>query len=216
MRKEVLSTPPEIGRSLGAPYIFFSTKMRGTWERTETLDIEEERRTYVLIFSEQVPSRAHITFRLAARGVRIEVIAVFLGTGHMRSNSRIEVHHEAPDTYARIILKAAWRDTSHVDFSGMLNIHKGADGSDSYLSARALMLSEKAIARIDPQLEILAHNVKASHGATIGRMGTQELFYLQSRGLTKQEAERVLMRGFFEEALARMPQAAAERVRSYL
>ena len=198
------------------PHIIFSTTMRATWERTEILDTEEEQQTRVLIFSEQVPSNANFTLRLAARGTRAEVIALFLGTGYMQYNIRIELSHEAPDTYARVVFRAALRDASRVDFSGMLNIHKGADGSDSYLSARSLMLSEKAIARIDPQLEILAHNVKASHGATIGRMGTQELFYLQSRGLTKQEAERVLVRGFFEEALARMPQTLACNIRSQI
>ena len=202
--------------TMSMPYTFLSTQMPGVWERTEVLGSEKAQRKYAIIFSEHAPQKAKFTLRLTGRGAHATIMVVFLGVHAMRSNMRIEVRHEAPDTYARVLFKAALRDASRVEFSGMLNICKGADGSDSYLKAQALMLSEKAIARIDPQLEILAHNVKASHGATVGRIGAQELFYLQSRGLGRHEAEKVLVRGFFEEALANMPQAAIKRVWSFL
>src|SRR3989338_251891 len=208
---------PKINLSIqGGEHVFFSSRMSDVWEKTETLKTEKERQKYIFVFSGHAPKRVIFTIRLAARAARAEIVAIYIGQDAMRTEARIEIHHEAPDTFARVLFRAALRDASRVDFSGMLNIHGGADGSDSYLSAHALMLSEKAMARIDPQLEILAHNVKASHGATVGRVGAQELFYLQSRGLARREAERVLVRGFFQEALARMPQDATEYARHLL
>ncbi|MDO8558601.1 MAG: SufD family Fe-S cluster assembly protein [bacterium] len=190
--------------------------MTDNWEREFVFDQEAEQRKYVFIFQGKVPERVNLSLRLAARNTRVEVVSVFLGKGNMRSKINFTVSHEAPETFGRILFKAALFDESRVDFAGMLKIAKGADGSDSYLQARALLVSSKAMARLDPGLEILANNVKASHGATVGRLREQDVFYLQSRGLSKEDAGRMLVTGFFSDALRMMPEEVNEKVSKFL
>ncbi len=170
---------------------------------------------FFLVLKERVPEKITLMVRLAARGARVEVVSVFLGKGKMRSKIYFTVSHEAPETFGRILFKAALFDQSRVDFAGMLKIAKGANGSDSYLQARALIVSPKAMARLDPGLEILANNVKASHGATVGRLREQDVFYLQSRGLSKASAERMLVSGFFSDVLREMPEEVGEKVSKF-
>ncbi|MDP3963544.1 MAG: SufD family Fe-S cluster assembly protein [bacterium] len=160
----------------------------------------ESRRVFISLDA-AAPEAISLAIRLAGRGSRAEVFIMHRGWGVARSSMRVMLSHEAEDTYARATFRSALRDASRVDFDGMLYIAKGADGSDSYLSAKALMLSDKAIARIDPKLEILANSVKASHGATVGRLSDQDLFYFQSRGVDRNAAERILVETFLREAM---------------
>ena len=172
--------------------------------------------TRVVLFRETAPESVRLKFHLRARGAELKLIAAFMGTGAMRSRIDCTVSHDAPGTKVRVLFKAVLRDQSRVDFSGMLYIAKGADGSDSYLNARALMLSAHAIARIDPRLEILADDIKASHGSTVGRLAEENLFYLQSRGFGLRASERILLRGYFSDVLKEVPARIAAEIEKNL
>jgi Fe-S cluster assembly protein SufD len=87
----------------------------------------------------------------------------------------------------------------------MIRVMKGAQGTDAYQTNRNLILSEDAHADSLPNLEIEADDVRCSHGATIGQQDEQQLFYLMSRGLPRAIAEKLIVEGFFEEVLARVP-----------
>ena len=194
---------------------FFSPQMSETWDKEFVIENEAESRKYILVFQGKVPEQVNLTVRLAKCGTRVEIVSVFLGKGKMRSKLNFTILHEAPETFGRILFKTALFDESRVDFAGMLKIAKGADGSDSYLQARALILSKNAIARLDPGLEILANNVKASHGATVGRLRAEDLFYLESRGMEHKDAERMLVAGFFTDAFRMMPEEVGKKVSKY-
>jgi Fe-S cluster assembly protein SufD len=84
-------------------------------------------------------------------------------------------------------------------------VFPGAQGTDAYQTNRNLLLSDKAEAVSLPNLEIEADDVKCSHGATVGQLDEEELFYLQSRGLDHRAAERLVIFGFFGEVLDRLP-----------
>ena len=111
----------------------------------------------------------------------------------------ITLVHDAPDTYGRIIVKSALFDRSKFVFRGMLEITERGKGSDSYLLAKALMISPQARAEVYPYLEIKTDEVRASHGSSVGRIDPSQLFYLQSRGLKKQKAEQIILSGYFGE-----------------
>lgn len=163
----------------------------------------DEHKRFFVVFDLENPAPSALSIHLTGRGAGAAVFVLYTGRGASCNALRVTLSHEAPNTYGRVIFRAALYDASRVDFAGMLYIAKGADGSDSYLSAKALMLSDSAIARIDPKLEILANSVKASHGATVGRLSEQDLFYFQSRGVDRKAAERVLVEAFLCEAANR-------------
>jgi Fe-S cluster assembly protein SufD len=86
----------------------------------------------------------------------------------------------------------------------MIRVLPGAQGTDAYQTNRNLILSEGAHADSLPNLEIEADDVRCSHGATIGQQDERQIFYLMSRGLTRQQAEKLIVSGFFEEVLSRL------------
>ena len=97
-------------------------------------------------------------------------------------------------------------------FRGVIRVHEGAQLTDAYQTNRNLLLSEEASAVTLPNLEIRADDVRCSHGATVGQVDDTMLFYLMSRGLGRAQAERLLVFGFFDEVLERVP-AAGVRAR---
>lgn len=160
---------------------------------------EKEAFVEAFLFMGETPKTVDLNIRLAARGSRAEVTVLYIGRNKDETNMSITLVHEAPETYGRVIIKAALFDESRLIVHGMLEIQEGAKGADSYLLAKALLVSPKARAEIRPELEILTDEVKASHGTSIGRIDERQLFYLQSRGIAEEEAKRLLLAEFFRD-----------------
>lgn len=114
-------------------------------------------------------------------------------------------HHTTTNTNAYYYIRAAQFDKSEVNYTGMLKIHPGAQETDSYLAHNTLMLSKQAKTNTTPSLEIEADDVAAGHAATMGRVDEELLFYLQSRGISKQEAKHMLIKGFMQAELSKIP-----------
>ena len=175
--------------------IIYSKDLPRVWRDEITV---KDSLTQTLIFSGKIPEEVNLKIRLAEKGARGEIAFVYLGKGKNNTQINIILIHEAPDTYGRISVKAALFDESRLNFRGMLEIGLNAKGADSYLSAKVLLVSSQARAEIYPQLEIKTDEVKASHGSSIGRIEENQLFYLQSRGLNKQEAQKIILLDFFK------------------
>jgi Fe-S cluster assembly scaffold protein SufB len=124
---------------------------------------------------------------------------LFVGKDTESLTSAIKFIHKTPQVESNILIKAILFDESEFDMTGDLVIETGASGVDSYLKIDVLLMSDRARARAIPSLEITEDSVKGGHGATIGPVNPEQLFYLQSRGLQKEDAERILAEGFVQE-----------------
>ena len=113
-------------------------------------------------------------------------------------------HHKSPHTTADILVKGTVNDKAKTVFQGMIKIDKPAQFTESYMANHNLLLSEQAHTDSIPRLEIEADEVKASHGATIGQVDKEQMFYLNSRGFSKQAAEQLLVQGFCEDVFAKV------------
>jgi Fe-S cluster assembly protein SufD len=113
--------------------------------------------------------------------------------------------HVAGNTYSNLLFRNVLRDKARSVFYGMIRVEPEAQATDAYQANNNLMLSEDARADTIPGLEIIANDVRCSHGATVGRIDPDQLFYLQARGLPKVEAERLIVHGFFEPILSQIP-----------
>jgi Fe-S cluster assembly protein SufD len=119
-----------------------------------------------------------------------------LGKKEDKVKIQVNVDHQNIETKSKIIVKGIVDDSASIDFNGLVKIEKGSKGSNAWLSANLLLLSDSAKGRAVPALEILENDVKAGHATTIGKINDAELFYLMSRGLSKAKATDLIVQGF--------------------
>jgi Fe-S cluster assembly protein SufD len=141
---------------------------------------------------------------LAGQGAQSRVTGAYFADGDQHIDYDTFQEHMAPSTTSDFAFKGALRDTATAVWRGMIRVEKEAQQTDAYQESRALMLSPDAHAVPIPGLEILANDVRCTHGATVGRVDRDELFYAMARGLSRAEAERLIIRGFFQDILDRI------------
>jgi len=143
--------------------------------------------------------------------------AEFNGVYFMSDKQHVDLdtltHHIGLSTGGDLLLKGALRDSGRAVFQGMIKIDPSGQQTNSYLKNENLLLSDRARADSIPSLEIDANDVRASHGATVSRVDEEYIFYLQSRGIPRSTAVRMIVEGFFSSIFDRMSQ---ERVREKL
>ncbi|MBI3282867.1 SufD family Fe-S cluster assembly protein [Candidatus Curtissbacteria bacterium] len=141
---------------------------------------------------------------LAGENASVEVVGLVLGKGDEVRALEAYITHAAPNTKSNVNVRAVLRGKSQFDFRGNVKIEKGACGADAYLRSDALLFDEAKMGDDTPALEILEPDVKAGHAATVGKVDEQMLFYLMSRGLSREEAERMLVEGFIAPLRTRL------------
>jgi Fe-S cluster assembly protein SufD len=141
---------------------------------------------------------------LAGRGATSRVTGAYFADGSQHLDYDTFQEHEAPDTTSDFAFKGALRDRATAVWRGMIRVEQDAQKTNAYQENRNLILSEKAHADSIPGLEILANDVRCTHGATISPVDRDELFYCMARGLSRGAAERLIVRGFFQDILDRI------------
>ena len=153
-------------------------------------------------------ARTESASRLTGEGARSDMLAVTVAEDEQEFDQRTFQDHLAPGAYSDLLYKNALDDASRTIFAGMIKVEPGAHRTDAYQKVRNLLLSDEAEANSMPGLEILADDVRCSHGATSGQIEAEELFYLLARGIPKRTAQRLIVHGFLQEAIDRLGNAA--------
>ena len=141
---------------------------------------------------------------LAGPGATSRVTGAYFADGTQHLDYDTFQEHIAPNTTSDFAFKGALRDRSSAVWRGMIRVEENAQKTNAYQENRNLLLSRDAHADSIPGLEILANDVRCTHGATLGQVDREQLFYLMARGLSRQEAERMIVRGFFQDVLDRI------------
>jgi Fe-S cluster assembly protein SufD len=141
---------------------------------------------------------------LNGRGATSRVTGAYFADGEQHLDYDTFQEHIAPDCESDFAFKGALRDNATAVWRGMIRVERDAQKTNAYQECRNLMLSKTAHAVPIPGLEILANDVRCTHGATVSRVDREQLFYLMSRGLQRAEAERLIVRGFFQDVLDRI------------
>jgi Fe-S cluster assembly protein SufD len=150
-------------------------------------------------------ARLRIDSALDGRGASGEMQAVYFGEGTQMHDMRTLQDHVAPRTTSNLLFKGAVQGTSHAVYSGLIHIGKEAAGVNAFQTNRNVKLSDGAWAESVPNLEIENNDVRCSHASAVGPVDEDSLFYLESRGVPPAAAERLIVLGFFEEVLERLP-----------
>ncbi len=151
-------------------------------------------------------TRSRLDVLLKEEGARAELLGLFFGDSDQRFYYDTRQDHIAPKTQSDLLFKAALAGRSAIVWDGVVDVRKTASQASANQTSRNLLLSDTASASPTPILEISAYDVlRCSHGATVGPVDDEQLFYLESRGIPADEAERMLVDGFFAEVLERVP-----------
>lgn len=150
-------------------------------------------------------AKMNLTAEVAGPGATAQIEGLYLAGDHQHMDQRILQIHSAPHSTSNLLYKGAVKDRARSVYQGVIVARPGAVKVDAYQRNNNIVLSEEARADSLPGLEIDTDDLKCSHGATVGTLDEEQLFYLRSRGLAAREARRMLLRGFFEEVLGRVP-----------
>jgi len=149
--------------------------------------------------------RLDLGVSLVGDGTSSEVVGLYFGEGDQTLDYRMVIDHQGRNTTSDVFLKGAVEDDAQSAFTGLLRIEKDAARTSTFETNRNLVLSENAKAHSVPNLEILCNDVICGHASSVGPLESEHLYYLMSRGLTRERAERLLIRGFFQQVIDRLP-----------
>ena len=147
--------------------------------------------------------------RLVGAGGRSDMLSATVTQGSQEFDQRTLQDHIEPHTTSDLLYKNSLSDTAKTIFAGLIRVQPAAQHTDAYQKVRNLMLSDDAEANSMPGLEILADEVRCTHGATSGHVDDEELFYLLARGITRKAAQELIVHGFLNEVLERLGDAHA-------
>lgn len=153
-------------------------------------------------------SRYDVNTLLAAEGAECKLDGLALINGRQLADTHSRIDHAKPSGTSRQLHKCIADGAAHAVFNGKIMVRPGAQNTDSAQSSRNLLLNAKARVDTKPQLEIFADDVKCAHGATVGQLDAEELFYLKSRGLSENAARNLLTYAFGAEIIDRIPIAS--------
>ena len=156
-------------------------------------------------------ARLRTDSRLEGRGATSYLLAVYFGAGSGMHDFRTMQDHAAPATTSDLLFKGAVAGTAKSVYSGLIRVRKEAPGTNAFQTNRNLVLSEGAGAESVPNLEIETNDVRCSHASAVGPIDEEQRYYLESRGIPPQIAERLIVLGFFAEVLERLPSADLAR-----
>jgi Fe-S cluster assembly protein SufB len=149
-------------------------------------------------------SRYKIEYHLNGSGASANDSEVIFGNKEQSFDIQTDVNHKAPATEGRVVEKSILRNKSKSLFKGMIRIKENASKSNSFLSGRSILLDKDAKSDAIPGLEIFTNDVKATHSASVAQIDEEQIFYLESRCLSREEAERTIVEGFLEPLSRKM------------
>ena len=150
-------------------------------------------------------ARMRLDTHLSGRGATGDLISLYFGDGDQTLDFRTFQDHAAPDTTSSLLFKGAVDDSSRSVYTGLIRVRPDARGTNAYQTNRNIKLSEDAWAESVPNLEIENNEVHCNHASAVGPIDGEQLFYLESRGVPADTAERLIVTGFFNEVLGQFP-----------
>jgi Fe-S cluster assembly protein SufD len=181
---------------------------RHTWHfnRTRAVTGRDARLDWLVVATGGRLHRAELEASLQGQGSETEMVGLIFGDEDQHFDHQTVQNHFGNDTRSNLDFKAALGDGASSNYTGMIRVNKEALRTNSNLENRNLLLSDHSRAESDPRLEILNSDVvRCAHGATVGPLDPEMLFYIQTRGIPRDEARRLVVEAFFEPVLRQIP-----------
>jgi len=196
-----------VGRAARVGHLTVQQLGLATWQlglQVASVEADASLRTTTVGFGGDY-ARLRTDCRMVGRGATGELDAIYFGEGEQTLDFRTFQDHVAPDCTSNLLFKGAVGGRSRSVYTGMIRVGKEARGTNAFQTNRNVKLSEGAWAESVPNLVIENNDVRCSHASAVGPIDEEQRFYLESRGLPTDEAERLIVSGFFDEVLGRSP-----------
>lgn len=167
--------------------------------------VEENAKAYVVLFAKgKKDIDATISVSLVGRFAEAQIIGVIVGTGEQTIVLKTHQHHRSPETTSNLLIKSVLSHKATFTCDGAIRVEKKAQKTNAYQRNENLLLSENTHAESNPSLEILANDVRCTHGATIGSVSSDALWYMATRGIGEQNGTSLIAQGFLLSPLERL------------
>ncbi|OGG16934.1 hypothetical protein A3D77_06025 [Candidatus Gottesmanbacteria bacterium RIFCSPHIGHO2_02_FULL_39_11] len=166
--------------------------------------LENEKKTVFILLTSGESQDGHVQIDMKGKNSSAQILGVVIGSGKQIINLHTFQDHMAGESQSDLLIKSVLFDCSKFNYEGLIRIEKDAQRSNAYQKNQNLLLSESSWANSQPKLEILANDVRCTHGATIGQINPEQMYYLKTRGLTDASAKKILVEGFIQDVVGRI------------
>ena len=161
-------------------------------------------------------ARNEVRINLLGEHAISNVNVLMMGKNKSLHETLTKVKHETKNTKSVQVIRTVLDENSRGSFQGKIRVEEGADGTLAEMSGKSLLLSDQARVNAKPELEILADDVKCSHGVTVGTLSKEQLFYLQSRGIPEHEARKLLINSFSNTIISNISNILIKRAENFI
>ncbi len=163
-----------------------------------------ENKTFVIFLIEERVQNGDVKIIISGAKAKVQILGIIVGCGKQKIELYTLQDHKKPESVSDLLIKSVLFDEAKFNYKGLIKIEKDAQKSNAYQKNQNLLLSKSAWADSRPYLEILANDVRCTHGATVGNIDKDQLYYLQTRGLSKESATKLIVEGFCQDVLNRI------------
>lgn len=163
-----------------------------------------EKKTFVIFLTAGKDQEGDIRIEILGEHAQVQILGVILGNGANTIHIETLQDHQKGSSVSDLLIKSVLFDRAKLMYRGLINIAKGAQRSNAYQKNQNLLLSKQAWADSRPYLEILANDVRCTHGATIGKIDPEQLYYFATRGLSTKQSQHIIVEGFLTDVLTRI------------
>lgn len=164
-----------------------------------------ENRTFVVFLIDGKDQAGDVKIVIKGREANVQILGIIVGFANQKINLYSLQDHIKMESVSDLLIKSVLFDEAKLFYKGLIKIEKDAQKSNAYQKNQNLLMSTTAWADSRPYLEIFANDVRCTHGATIGKIDEEQLYYLKTRGLNKKEATKLIISGFFADVIQRIP-----------
>ncbi|OGK14915.1 hypothetical protein A3H80_01835 [Candidatus Roizmanbacteria bacterium RIFCSPLOWO2_02_FULL_37_19] len=147
-----------------------------------------------------------LTINIQSSNAEVYIFGLYIGTSKDQFKLNTIQHHMIGNSISDLLIKGVFFDSSKFMYQGLIRIDKNAQKTNAYQKNQNLILSDKVFVDSRPFLEILANDVRCTHGSTTGKINKEQSFYIQSRGISEEDSRRLIIEGFIEEVFQRVVQ----------
>lgn len=166
--------------------------------------LSQENKTFVIFLVDGKSQEGELEIIIDGKFANVQILGIIIGFGNQRINFYSLQNHVKGDSKSDLLIKSVLFDNARLNYEGLIRIEKGAQRSNAYQKNQNILLSTQASVESKPYLEILADDVRCTHGASIGQIDRNHLYYLRTRGIDEKTAKMVLIFGFFQDVLERI------------
>ncbi len=163
-----------------------------------------ENKTLLLLLLDNGENSGEIKVTIKGENAKVQILGAIVGSGTQNIKLHTVQDHRGKNSTSDLLIKSVLFGQARLNYSGLINIEVGASKSNAYQKNQNILMSPKSWVQSRPYLEIKANDVRCTHGATIGKIDNEQMYYLKSRGISQTKAEKLILAGFLGEVINRI------------